>query len=235
MKKPIYLLGDIHGSYNVIVQWITRSNIENAFIIQVGDFGVGFRNPSHEDVLLDQLNQILNSRNIQLYAMRGNHDDPSCFGPIKEFEKSNLHFVEDYTILELEGIRILCVGGAISIDRTYRKKDIPPSWFPDEVFVLNEEKLLGMKNIDVVITHSAPSFCHPVGWNQLVHDWADVDPGLHSELPKERKDLDRMHEILVKENKITNWIYGHYHFSHTEKHGEINFTLLGIGEFKELD
>ena len=49
MKKiDIYYLGDIHGNFNVINQFIKLYNIENAHIIQVGDFGVGFKSIEKE-------------------------------------------------------------------------------------------------------------------------------------------------------------------------------------------
>ena len=234
MKKSIYLLGDIHGNYNTITYWLGGVHHRDCHLIQVGDFGIGFRDPEREHILMDSLNEKLKEKNVILYAIRGNHDDPDCFR-LKQYEKSNIHFLDDYSVLELEGHKILLAGGAISIDRTVRKRDNPPSWFPGEVFVLDVEKLSSYRDIDIVVTHTAPTFCNPVGWNQLVHDWADMDPGLHHELPKERMMLTEMHDILIKENKIKKWFYGHFHFSKKEKHGDVEFQLLAINEFKELE
>jgi predicted phosphodiesterase len=234
MKEKIYVLGDIHGAYNTITWWVNKFDIKNSIIIQLGDFGIGFKsNKEAEHRPLIALNVILSENSVHLYVIRGNHDDPECFTS-DEFNKSNITFLPDYSVLELEGTKILLVGGAISIDRSVRKQDVPPSWFPGEVFVLNEEKLSEYRNIDVVITHTAPSFCYPVGWNQLVYDWADVDPGLHHELPEERKKLTKMWDILNKNNKIKKYFYGHFHSSKKEIHEGTEFILLGIGEFHEL-
>ena len=38
----ILYLGDTHGNFNLINQYLKRFDIKNAYIIQVGDFGVGF-------------------------------------------------------------------------------------------------------------------------------------------------------------------------------------------------
>jgi hypothetical protein len=51
--------------------------------------------------------------------IRGNHDDPYYFNN-KVFSYSNVELLEDYTILTVGNDNILCVGGAISIDRLYR-------------------------------------------------------------------------------------------------------------------
>ncbi len=42
MNKPIYLLGDIHGKWDIINNWIDKFEIKDSYIIQVGDFGIGF-------------------------------------------------------------------------------------------------------------------------------------------------------------------------------------------------
>ena len=38
----IFYLGDIHGNFNLINQYIKQYDLKDAHIIQVGDFGVGF-------------------------------------------------------------------------------------------------------------------------------------------------------------------------------------------------
>ena len=58
-KMDIYYLGDIHGNFNVIHQFIKLFNIENAHIIQVGDFGVGFKPIEKEKRLLEMYHTLL--------------------------------------------------------------------------------------------------------------------------------------------------------------------------------
>jgi hypothetical protein len=43
----IMYLGDLHGNFNLINQYLKRFDIKDAYIIQVGDFGVGFNGMLH--------------------------------------------------------------------------------------------------------------------------------------------------------------------------------------------
>lgn len=228
MKKDIYFLGDIHGEFEIIFKWLVKYNIENSVIIQVGDFGRGFRDD--EDHLLNQLSDRLKERNCHLYIIRGNHDNPEFFKGKKEHNYSNVILLKDYTILEIEGLNFLFVGGAISIDR--KQRTLGSSYWKKEIFNLDIKKLEFIKNLDIVVTHTTPSFAYPTLWSEIVYNFADRDPGLYQELPNERKMLDEMHNILIKNNKIKKWYYGHFHSSKTEIHNEIEFILLGVNEFK---
>ena len=66
MKQVVYL-GDIHGNFDWLKREIKRvgigENEEVAYIIQVGDFGIGFNNKSDLDTL-NLLNEFLKLRNI---------------------------------------------------------------------------------------------------------------------------------------------------------------------------
>ena len=42
MKMRILYLGDIHGNFRLINEYVKLYGITNAHIIQVGDYGVGF-------------------------------------------------------------------------------------------------------------------------------------------------------------------------------------------------
>jgi hypothetical protein len=48
------------------------------------------------------------------------------------------------------------IGGAISIDRTGRKEGV--SYWSDESIIYKPELI---QNVDILVTHTAPSFCHP--------------------------------------------------------------------------
>ena len=78
-KMRLMYLGDIHGNFNIISQYVTRFDIRDAYIIQVGDFGVGFKTLVKEKRQLDDINTALIKRNVIVYAIRGNHDQPSYF------------------------------------------------------------------------------------------------------------------------------------------------------------
>lgn len=243
MKTPFYILGDIHGNFNHLMWRIKNENLKDCTIFQVGDFRIGFTTEFNDMNILGLLNRFLRERNIKMYAIRGNHDNPKFFDGHLMNHFENLFLLPDYTVLEIEGKKILAIGGAVSIDRKprlaemqmYRRNgnDNELYWF-DELFVLNEEKLKGIEGIDILITHTAPDFCHPVnknGFGYLVEQFAQGDDKLLEDLVKERNDVTRMWEILKEKNpNIKYHYYGHFHAKHTEIINGVEHKLLGVDE-----
>jgi len=244
--KPIYILGDIHGNFNHLMWKIRNDKMKDCIIFQVGDFGIGFTTEFNDMNTLGLLNRFLIEKNIEMYVIRGNHDNPKFFDGhlINHFE--NLHLLPDYTVIELAGKKILAVGGAVSIDRKqrlgemqmYRRKghETELYWF-DELFVLDEEKLKDVEGIDVVITHTAPNFCHPtnkLGFGYLVEQFAQDDDKLLEDLVKERNDVTRMWELLKEKNpNIKYHFYGHFHANHSAIINGVEHKLVGINEFHD--
>lgn len=62
----------------------------------------------------------MNQANNWIVFVRGNHDNPAYFDGAM-FNAKRFIAVPDYSILQACNHTILCVGGAISIDRIYRK------------------------------------------------------------------------------------------------------------------
>ena len=206
--------------------------VTDTTIIQVGDFGAGFKKRERFDEDMHDINKQLVKNNNRLLVIRGNHDDPAYFDGTYNF--SNIEFLKDYTVRNIEGRNYLFVGGAISIDRIIRKSGV--EYWPDEKFVLDLDKINAIdENIDVVIAHSSPSFCQPVHFNELVWWYVAQDPSLHNELLQERKDFEEMYNAL-KENGHTleYWFNGHFHFNAEELIQDTNFILLTINQFYEL-
>lgn len=242
ITKPLIMLGDIHGNFNYLQWYIKQHKLENCTIYQVGDFGIGFTNEFNDMNTLGLLNKFLKERNIQMYAIRGNHDNPKYFdGHLRNYF-TNLHLLADYDIIEVDGKKILGVGGAVSVDRRPRMREQLEyarngverelHWH-DEVFVLDEEKLKTIEGIDIVVTHTAPDFCNPVnthGFGYLVDQFAKDDPKLYEDLRIERDLVTKMWAILKEKNKIDYWLYGHFHNTWTTNFEGINYRLLDINE-----
>ena len=182
-----------------------------------------------EDLL--KLNSWLKEANCILYAIRGNHDDPKYFNGCFMF--SHLKLLPDYTVLNIDGKKVLFVGGAHSIDRGRRIRD-NDVWFPDEVFNLDEDKLIKMREIEVVITHTAPNFAWPMDFNQIVYNAAAEDGTLLDDLRTERAELTKMFELLEMNNAITHYIYGHFHQDQVTEFRGTEFRCLGIESVFEI-
>ena len=249
MKQRLLFLGDIHGNFSVISQYIKKYELKNLHIIQVGDFGVGFQRLDKEKRMLEMLNPVLKKNEIHVWAIRGNHDYKPYFDN-DPFGLSNIHLVADYEVLKLAGKNILCIGGAVSVDRTWRltKKQRMgifdnevlgvESWWPNEVFQLDSCKLADMRNIDILLTHTAPHYCEPdntFGFGYFVDDIVRQtgDDKLKTDLLFERQQVTEALEILKLNNTIELHIYGHFHKSWNSRLYDINHRLLNVDELWE--
>jgi len=241
----ILLLGDIHGNFNYIMGEINRKRLTDCTIIQVGDFGIGFTTPENDMRILEDLNEQLKEKNITMYAIRGNHDNPAFFKG--DHILSNLKLLPDYTVLDLEGKKILLVGGAVSVDRVPRLTEMQKLarygskkeqyWF-DENFVFDEDKVKDLTGIDVVVTHTAPEWCAPDnrgGFGPFVEGFAYYDNKLLEDLAFERSEVTKMFKILNSNNYIKNHYYGHFHRHDITINGYTTHMLLNINEFWMLD
>ncbi len=225
----LYFLGDIHADFVWLSFTIVQNKIKDATIIQVGDFGLGFLKKEEEQ--LTNLNNICAVNNVMLYAIRGNHDNPSAFDSVNRF--SNLKFLKDYTVLNIYNMNILLAGGSISIDRLHRKENI--SYWEDEEFYYDESKLSkalkSIKRIDIVVTHSAPTGVFPADLNSLVFEWMATDKTLHMDIIRDRREHSKLMNHLIWQGlKPSFWYYGHFHRSRLQIHRDIVFKLLNINE-----
>ena len=242
----ILFLGDLHDNFNLINQYLKRFDIKDAYIIQVGDFGVGFTTFIKEKRTLEFVNNELIKRNVFLYAIRGNHDYKPYFDN-DPFGFTNIKLIKDYTVLNLEGKNILFIGGAVSIDRRMRKtknqmigkydiKNGNESWWPDEIFSWEDDKLVDLRDINIVVTHNAPDYCVPDnsnGFGSFVNQFIALDPALKLDLLNERREITMAFQTIKMNNDITNHYYGHFHRSDVTTIDGVQHRVLGVGELWE--
>lgn len=215
----VYAIGDIHGNNDAIIR--LNKLVKDSTIISVGDYGIGFQqNKKKEERIQQNLNDELQVNSNKLLVVRGNHDDPSYFRKETSLKLSNIEFLEDYALRDFNGFRILFVGGAISVDRKYRRQGV--SYWEDEVFVLNKDKI---QECDILITHSAPSWVGPCDKLDISGFCAN-DFSLWDECVKERKDIDE----LIKLSKAKKHYCGHFHGSWMTNHENCYSRILDIDE-----
>lgn len=191
-NNPIYVLADIHGDFSVIEKLI--ENYDNCLILIAGDIGVGFRDNDYYFQKFERLNNLLLYKHILLLMIRGNHDNPIYFKN-NFINYSNLKLIEDYSVISIidkdnnNNFNILCIGGAISIDRLYRistynsninnlkefymldsfldeesalklaKEKIKLSYFDNEQPIFDFDKLEELKNNNININHVITHSC----------------------------------------------------------------------------
>jgi predicted phosphodiesterase len=244
----MYFIGDTHGVRPVFVI-IDKHNLQGQNLIHVGDFGLGFQEISRDLHDLSVLDEALLETDNKLFVVRGNHDNPIFWkksAGLNLPKYHNIKLVDDYTVLKIEGKNILCVGGGISIDRQLRKDDSPyPTWWADEEFVYNNTEIARVEKfyskIDIVVTHSAPGFCHPTSDDvPIVNEWARIEQhhgrNLKTELKIERTNITSLHDRLVDSGlKPEKWIYGHFHSTKKQVIAGTEFKLLNINELYEVN
>ena len=206
---------------------------------------------------LERLNKKLSERNINLFLFRGNHDNPLFFNRIvtdkDRFMMSNVKVLPDYTVLTINGINVLIVGGGISVDRLLRidrdsrtrrkwlllckdkteedaKRCIPGTYWEDEAPILNTDAIEELTNdgfsISACLTHVAPSFVYPFSKDGIKH-YLKMDSNLAFDTDKERITMDAILNCLMDlKHPLKEWIYGHYHCHHEEEHDGIKYITL---------
>ncbi len=236
--KSLCVCGDIHGEFRTLIFNIKRLGITDSVIIVAGDCGIGFEKEGHYTQLYNKICKTLEVTNNVLLLVRGNHDDPSYFNERRiDFER--MKCLPDYSVVRVGVQNILCIGGAISIDRTERIERMSQSkllYWADEAAIYDTERLdrLSETEINIVVTHTCPTFCHPT-FKSGIGCWLCRDATLEKDLNDERLLMDKIYEHLTRSHDtITNWYYGHFHQSNSDIISDVRFTLLDIMEIKEV-
>lgn len=232
--RNLVIIGDPHGYFERL-RYIAM-NFTNTDFICVGDVNVGYGdmckslNDRYEQ--FDGWNDELKDVGNVMYWVRGNHDNPHYWFEDR-FNYSNIILVKDYEVLNLKK-NVLCVGGAISIDRVFKKEGI--NYWKDENFFYDEELVKKIENIDIVVTHTAPDFAIPRESSSIVEINSISDDTLIEELKTERLEVSKMFlELTNKDsNKIKEWYYGHFHQSSIEYIDGVKFHLLDELEYVEV-
>lgn len=185
------LLGDIHGDIGVLKFAIADAVQKGAkALIQVGDFGL----MQHSGIDTG-FYRVTKDSPIPIYFIEGNHDDCSRWLDIKEVSKvfpdGNLWYVPRGTVMEIDGRTIAFMGGAASIDKSYRLRQAM-HWDPKEEVTREDIELLiknaDGKKVDMFITHCPPQTVIDEHFDPkfklyfgVTIDWTDPSQGLIEE------------------------------------------------------
>ena len=224
--RLLIFCGDIHGELRELVhKLIEKYKIENADVIILGDFGVGFDKSLNNTY--NRIEKKLDNHDINIHTIRGNHDDPSFFINPKNYPR--LKFLEDHKIYNISGRKIYTIGGANSTDIEDRLKDNEvrkrkhklPCWWEDEVIEKKYDDLPG--RVDIIISHEAPLCFEPVVKRDFLPDYQLKN------IIESRKYLTYILETI----NTDYWFYGHYHTSYSGSYNNVVYRCLGIMELFE--
>ena len=200
----VYLTGDTHGELDRFkhgrLRWLGKRDI----VVVLGDFGFVWDGSPEEQKRLDWLRR----RPYTLLFLDGSHEnydllaqypEQELFGGRVQSLGGNVYHVCRGSILELEGRRYLCFGGAESPDREEREQGV--NWWKqempsDEEYAFCEQNLNACGyTVDYVLTHDAPS---------RFLDFSVLPSGETNQL---HQFLDK---ILLKLH-YDQWFFGCYH------------------------
>lgn len=195
-------IGDVHGKFPPYLECI----VDHEKSLQVGDFGVGFKNYYTEET------EYSPTMGDMHRFIRGNHDN-------KEECKKHPNWIPDGTMWE----NIFCVGGGLSIDKNYRIEGV--NYWSDEELSWDEWNhiLADYEKIKpkYVVSHDAPEGV--VGeffprYNKMAFP-SSTRQGLQTMLDIHKPDL---------------WVFGHWHEGRQRNIYGTEFLCLGELEYKYI-
>lgn len=211
----LYITGDIHGSterIRDIESFCVNSNTTtDDCLIMLGDVGINYFGDYRDGIRKEMMSKIP----VTFVCIRGNHearpeDIPTylkkvMFGGIVFVEPDypNIIFLQDGGEYEIQGKKILAIGGAYSVDKGYRLMR-GYKWFQNEQLSDEEQKDIFEKikghHYDIVLTHTCP-----FEWQPTELFLPEVD----------QSKVDKTTEIWlgqVKNNiSFNKWYFGHFH------------------------
>lgn len=237
----IFITGDIHK--NVDIHKLSNTNFpegknltRNDYLIVTGDFGLPwtFGESKSDKYWLNWLN----NKPYTILFVDGNHENFEALAtyPITEINGAKCHEIRDNIfhilrgeIITLNDTEYLCMGGAISIDKLYRKLGL--SYWEEEEPSSKEwmkffENAKGIKNI---ISHDIPY--------SVILKYIDPLKGGNSTHPIVKPDnVNKIFEKFYQNNpQVENWYFGHHHMDIKIKDKNTNFYgyYQKIEEIKE--
>lgn len=166
----LFITGDTHSDIDThklsTKCWPEQKNLTRRdTLIIAGDFGVPWHNPEDatDKYLLDQYE----SRKFTTAFVDGNHEnfDAIASYPVVTWHGAKCHKLRPHVyhimrgeVLKLGGHKILCIGGADSIDKADRVEG--KSWWPQETITMDDinKAVAAMykTNPDIIVSHDAP-------------------------------------------------------------------------------
>lgn len=226
-------IGDIHGDFQKLQQ-IVKPFTDTVFII-CGDCGFGFPDTKEDKIkkmLKSTFNTFLEKRNLYLLFIRGNHDIPSWFDEIyteNNYVLFNERFrlLPDYSIITVNNTNILCVGGAVSVDRRFRKVNTS-YWYGEE---MSELEALSVK-VDILCTHTINR--EYLAYTLTTPDWLRISFDVDKKLKLDCERENNICQCLKAYYQPKYWIHGHYHISNRLKIGNTKIISLNCNELYEF-
>ncbi len=215
----VYITGDIHGDTTPVYALINKFQpTEEDIIVLLGDVGVNYTGGMRDRLMKQELSRMKPA----FFCIHGNHENRTQnIGSYQEKEWHGgrvlyeddfpkLLFPVDGDIFDLEGKQCIVIGGAYSVDKSFRLQ-MGYKWWQDEqpTPAIKEyvERQVRTHHIDVVFSHTCPYKYAPIECFLPGIDQSTVDNSTEHW-------LDTIEEML----DYKAWYLGHWHINkHIDK------------------
>lgn len=207
----ITVFGDWHGNRKWAVGQLNHCRNDGSDIFfHVGDFGVwGWP----EDDFVHAVNEELVQQGKELWFIDGNHENFHILENLQSDDRglgkvaSNIFHVPRGMKWRWGKTDIIALGGAVSIDREFRKVGV--SWFPQEQITRDDlEKALSQGHADIIFTHDAPE----ITWESRTYGWPQY-------LLDESAITRRYIAELIRSSGARMCVHGHHHRRYEGSYG----------------
>jgi predicted phosphodiesterase len=233
----VYVCGDTHGTYDKekIDLWHQKEDItEDDVLIILGDFGgVWYHRNSKKWISDNKLQRNYLKKKFETFVVDGNHENHAIINnlpiiekyngkvrelkvqhPYKDFENvGSIYFAIRGEIYEIQGRKILCVGGAESQDKALRTWNV--DWWSEETLSKSDETntLNNLDKhdwkVDYVLTHTCPAY---VGNVMIGKVFGPYSKEYSRYMSKSKDPVSKFFDFLLDRGITFNeWHFGHWH------------------------
>lgn len=216
----IYITGDTHRDFDRIFDFTKKyQTTHDDYLIILGDVGINYYLDERDIKLKDKLQEL----NINLICLQGNHEQRpeniKSYHEVSKFsgtvfmeeEYSNLIFLKDGEVYNIDNKQVLAIGGAYSLRHDEEKwLKLGYKYFDDEQPSMEtKEKVLKMLKddrfkVDVVLTHTCPYKYEPVEAFYIGINQDNVD-----------KTTEYFLDEVETSVNYKIWYCGHFHINKT--------------------
>lgn len=225
-----FITGDTHRNFEHIEYFCKKFNTSKSdTMIVLGDAGLNYWQNNSDRNLKRKVSEMP----IKFFFIRGNHEirpqDIWSYELVKycgslayvEKEFPDLAFAVDGQIYEIDGKKVLTIGGAYSIDKDYRLR-VGHNWFSNEQLSADEMADISNKyngeSVDYILSHTAPD--SDVPYYLLPQQFANIPTD---------KSMELWMDMLKENIEYKKWYCGHYHITYNAE--KTRFMYNDIDEF----
>ena len=242
MSREIFVIGDIHGDYNLLDARFgeikTTKAIEKKDVLFVaGD--AGFINSYETSDSKQKRIKHLNTLPFIIIVVLGNHENYDVIESLNETtifngkcykeEDVDVYYAKNGQIFDIDGIKFFTFNGGLSVDKEkrleYEKQYNIKFWWKQEIkeedFQTSFTNYL-MHHVDYVITHDVP-----------LSIFKQLTPFIPGRFKDQTCPLQGFLQKIYAVPKFKKWFAGHYHPSYPVTIEKL--TVLPIGHLEKIE